>query len=52
MQNIDRSIKKLHSKGLVHGDLHAGNILIDPTTGRDFRFIDPVGYPNIFNNSI
>ena len=49
MQNIDKSIKKLHRKGYVHGDLHAGNIMIDPTTGRDFRFIDPVGYPNIFD---
>ena len=47
MKNIDKTIKKLHSKGFVHGDLHDKNILINPTTGRDFRIIDPVGYPNI-----
>ena len=49
--NIDKSIKKLHNKGIVHGDLHPGNIMIDPTTGRDFRLIDPVGYPNLFDNT-
>lgn len=36
---IDHMIKLIHSHGILHGDLHTGNIVINPDT-RTVRIID------------
>ena len=48
--NID--VSRLHNKGLIHGDLHSGNIMVkpsilDPKQIVDFKIIDPAGVPQI-----
>lgn len=35
--------KTVTGVGIIHGDLHCGNIMFDPTTG-SMKFIDPRGY--------
>ena len=39
IEKIRRVISKLHNLNIFHGDLHGGNIVIDPKTG-DIRIID------------
>lgn len=38
---VDNLILKMHERGIIHGDLHANNIVITPgTKNPDIRFID------------
>ena len=50
--NLNIDISRLHNKGLIHGDLHSGNIMVKPSILNpkeivDFKIIDPAGVPQI-----
>lgn len=46
--NLGRLISNLHDKGIAHGDLHLGNVLIDEND--DLYLIDPVTNSKNFEN--
>lgn len=48
LSKLDRLINNLHDKGIAHGDLHLGNVLIDEND--DLYLIDPVTNSQNFAN--
>ncbi len=44
-KKLAQLIAYLHSKGVVHGDIGASNILINKNNNNLFKLIDPIGYP-------
>ena len=49
LEKIQKAIKKLHLKGIVHGDLHGGNIAISPTGSVVFLDTDTAFWMDEYN---